>query len=98
MDFFKGKKAVIATKHKKEKVIAPIFEDELGLICVTPNGLDTDQLGTFSGEVKRLDDTPFNFKKKYQMTIKASGISVAIANEGLFGAHPTFFCTCRLRN
>lgn len=91
MDFFKGRKAVIATKHKKEKVIAPILENELGLICVTPDGLDTDQLGTFSGEVKRLDDPISTLRKKCQMAIEASGINVAIANEGSFGAHPTIF-------
>lgn len=91
MDFFKGRKAVIATKHKKEEVIAPILENELGLICVTPYGLDTDQLGTFSGEIKRLDDPIATLRKKCQMAIEASGINVAIANEGSFGAHPSIF-------
>ena len=47
MDFYREIKVVIATKHKKEEVIAPILEKELGVICVTPIGLDTDKLGTF---------------------------------------------------
>ncbi|HSV96986.1 MAG TPA: DUF6671 family protein [Spirochaetota bacterium] len=91
MDFFSGRKAVIATKHKKEEVIAPIFENELGLICVVPKDLDTDKLGTFSGEVEREDDPFTTLRKKCRMAIDASGINVAIANEGSFGAHPAMF-------
>lgn len=91
MDFFKGRKAVIATKHKKEEVIAPILESELGLICVTLQNLDTDKLGTFSGEVERKSDPITTLRKKCQMAIDASGINLAIANEGSFGAHPTIF-------
>ena len=91
MDFFKGRKAVIATKHKKEEVIAPILENELGLICIIPKGLDTDCFGTFSGEVERLDDPIATLRKKCQMAIEVSGINVAIANEGSFGSHPSIF-------
>ncbi len=91
MDFFKGRKAVIATKHKKEEVIAPILENELGLICVTLHDFDTDKLGTFSGEVERKDDPVTTLRNKCQMAIDASGINIAIANEGSFGAHPGIF-------
>lgn len=82
---------VVATKHKKEEVIAPILGNELGIICVVPKDLDTDKLGTFSGEVEREDDPVTTLRKKCQMAIDASGINLAIANEGSFGAHPTIF-------
>ncbi len=91
MDFFKGRKAVIATKHKKDTVIAPIFEKELGLICIIPEELNTDLLGTFSGEIERVDDPVTTLRKKCIMAIEATGISLAIANEGSFGPHPTIF-------
>lgn len=91
MDFFKGRKAVIATKHKKEQVIAPILESELGIICVTLENLDTDKLGTFSGEIERINDPVTTLRQKCQMAIDASGINLAIANEGSFGAHPSIF-------
>jgi len=91
MGFFKGKKAIIASKHKKEEVISPILENQLGLLCVTHKGLDTDLLGTFSGEVERLDDPITTLRKKCQMAIEVSGINVAIASEGSFGAHPSIF-------
>ncbi len=91
MKFFKSRKAVIATKHKKEEVIAPILESELGLICVTLQNLDTDKLGTFSGEVERKGDPITILRNKCQMAIEASGTNLAIANEGSFGAHPSIF-------
>ncbi len=91
MDFYRGKKVVIATKHNKEKVIAPILQDELGLVCVVPEKLDTDRLGTFSGEVERKDDPITTLRKKCRMAIDASGINLAVANEGSFGAHPSVF-------
>lgn len=89
MDFYRGKTFVIATKHKKGDVIAPILEHELGVICVTPEGLDTDTLGTFTGEVERVDDPISTLRKKCLMAIEATGIDVAVANEGSFGGHPT---------
>ena len=53
---FEGRKLLIATKHKKEIVIAPILEKELGVTCFVAPDLDTDELGTFTGEVERRDD------------------------------------------
>jgi hypothetical protein len=91
MDFFKGRKAVIATKHKKEEVIAPILENELGLICVTTMELDTDIFGTFTGEIEREGDPVTILRKKCLKAIEISGINVAVANEGSFGSHPTIF-------
>lgn len=72
-------------------MIAPILQDELGLICVVPENLDTDKLGTFSGEVERKDDPITTLRKKCLMAIEVSGIGVAVANEGSFGGHPTVF-------
>lgn len=67
------------------------LENELGLICVSLQDLDTDKLGIFSGEVERKDDPITTLRKKCQMAIDASGINKAIANEGSFGAHPAIF-------
>ena len=60
---FEGRKLLIATKHKKEIVIAPILEKELGVTCFVAPDLDTDELGTFTGEVERRDD-PFTTARK----------------------------------
>jgi hypothetical protein len=49
---FVGRNLLIATKHEKVKVIAPILEKELGVKCFVLKGLDTDKFRTFSGEVE----------------------------------------------
>jgi len=90
-DIFKGRRAIIATKHQKERVIKPILEKELGLICSVPENLDTDLLGTFSGEIERVDDPITTLRKKCLMAIESTGIDIAIANEGSFGPHPAIF-------
>ena len=53
---FSGRKLLIATKHQKEKAIAPILEKELGVIAILASNLDTDVLGTFTGEIERKED------------------------------------------
>lgn len=60
---FKGRNLLIATKHEKEKVIAPILEKELGVKCFVVTNLDTDEFGTFTGEIDRKDD-PITTAKK----------------------------------
>lgn len=53
MNSFSQRKLVIATKHHKEKVIAPLIEKVLGVECFVGKNFDTDTLGTFTGEVER---------------------------------------------
>lgn len=91
MSYFQGKKAVIATKHKKEIAIKPIIEKELGLECIIPENFDTDIFGTFTGEVNRIDDPLTTLKKKCLLAIEKTGIQIAIANEGSFNPHPNMF-------
>jgi len=50
---FKGGKLLIATKHDKEIVIAPIFEKGLGVYCFIPQNYGYVIFETFSGEVER---------------------------------------------
>lgn len=88
---FSGRDLVIATKHQKEKVIAPILEKDLGVRCLIPADLDTDQLGTFSGEVDRIDDPITAARKKCQLAMEQTHATLAIASEGSFGPHPSLF-------
>ncbi len=88
---FEGRDLVVATMHKKEKVIAPILEKELRVKCIVPNDLDTDQLGTFTGEVDRVYDPITTAKKKCELAMAISNCTLAVANEGSFGAHPSIF-------
>jgi hypothetical protein len=88
---FEGRYLAIATKHNKEKVIAPILERELGVKCFVPVNLDTDELGTFTGEVERKDDPITTARKKCLLAMELGNCDMAIASEGSFGAHPAIF-------
>ncbi|CAN5127109.1 hypothetical protein BH09BAC3_BH09BAC3_27750 [soil metagenome] len=85
---FTGRSLVIATKHQKEKVIAPLIEKYLGVKCTVPENFDTDIFGTFAGEVERDDDPITTARKKCLRAMEFTGVDLAIASEGSFGAHP----------
>lgn len=86
---FEGRQIIIATKHKKEKVIAPILHQELGLEAVILDEFDTDQLGTFTGEIDRGDDALQTARKKCLVGMELSKCDIGIASEGSFGPHPS---------
>ena len=88
---FKGRTLIIATKHEKEKVIAPIVEKKLGVTCIVQPSLDTDLLGTFTGEIERKDDPITTLRHKCLMAMESANCDLAIASEGSFGAHPSLF-------
>jgi hypothetical protein len=88
---FAGRNIVIATKHQKEKVIAPILEKELGLNSILLPKLDTDLLGTFTGEIQRKDDPITTAKNKCLIAFEMSDCDIAIASEGSFGMHPSVY-------
>lgn len=93
MKTFEGRRLVIATKHGKEKVLGPLLESVLGVECLILPEFDTDQFGTFSGEVSRVDDPLTTAKKKAQLAMEISGCDMAVASEGSFGPHPTLYFT-----
>ncbi len=91
MEMFHGRKAIIATKHHKEKAIAPILEKELGIQCFVDKTFDTDTLGTFTGEVERTLDPISTLREKCLRAMKVNNCDLGIASEGSFGPHPTLF-------
>ena len=95
MDLFKNRKIVIATKHGKEEVLAPLLAHELQLVPFVVDGLDTDQLGTFTGEVERGESPLATARLKCYMAMALADCDIAIASEGSFGHHPyIFFASC----
>ena len=91
MKIFEGRRLVIATKHKKETVIAPLLEKHLGVQCFVPEDFDTDVLGTVSGEIERKDGPLETVRKKCLQAMEQTNCDLAIASEGSFGPHPTIF-------
>ncbi|MFN3989169.1 MAG: DUF6671 family protein [Erythrobacter sp.] len=86
-----GSLAAIATMHGKEKVLAPLLRDGLGVACRVPDGLDTDRFGTFTRERARegtaLDAARAKATAALDLMPEAR---IAIASEGSFAPHPQF--------
>jgi len=88
---FQGRPLCVATMHRKEQVITPILESALGVTCFVPQKLNTDQFGTFSGEIER-SLTPLNAARaKCDIAHQLTGCDLVLANEGSFGPHPSLF-------
>jgi len=84
---YHDKIGMIATMHDKEKAIGPPFLDLLGLKLIKAT-IDTDQLGTFTGEVERKGDALTCVRQKCELALKGSQLSIGLASEGSFGPHP----------
>ncbi|MDJ0733627.1 MAG: hypothetical protein QNJ47_05985 [Nostocaceae cyanobacterium] len=85
---FSNQVAVLATMHQKERVIAPIFEKELGIKVTVPENFNTDSFGTFTREIKRVGNQIEAGRLKAKKAIEITGATLAIASEGSFAPHP----------
>lgn len=89
IEYFANSTAVLVSKHKKEEAIAPVLQQLNWQLEVYP--LDTDQFGTFSGEIPRqgspLDAARRKIKEAQQQHTQGT---VWLASEGSFGPHPEF--------
>lgn len=94
---FKDRNLIIATMHRKEKVIAPLLEAELQVHAEVCKQLDTDAFGTFTREVPRIDTQVETAKQKALKALALSNETLAIASEGSFGPHPALpFVACNI--
>jgi hypothetical protein len=78
----------IATMHGKEQVVAPLFKEHFGAVALLPDNINTDLLGTFSGEIERDGDMLSVARKKCLMAMDMLNVDVGLASEGAFGPHP----------
>jgi sulfur carrier protein ThiS len=84
----RGKYVTLATAHNKEVAIANILQTRFAVRVVVPTNFNTDQFGTFSGEIAREGTPVETARKKIEAACKLTGHSIAIASEGSFGPHP----------
>lgn len=89
--FFEGRQLIIASMHQKEQVLRPLLEANLKVIVSVAHGLNTDLLGTFSGEIARIADPLTTARKKCELAMELGDCDLAIASEGSFGTHPSAF-------
>ena len=87
-DHYCGRKAALATKHGKERAIARPLRAGLGLTVTVEEDIDTDVLGTFTGEIERVGTPREVAIRKARMGMEASDLPLGLANEGSFGPHP----------
>lgn len=77
----------LASMHQKERALALPFEKILG--CrVIPASINTDQFGTFSGEIERTLTPSACAKEKCYKALTSENGTLGVASEGSFGAHP----------
>ncbi len=84
---YSGGVIALTTRHGKQHALGRVFAAGLGArlqLC----DHDTDQLGTFSGEIPRLEDAAFTCRSKALLGMQATGLHLGLASEASFGPHP----------
>lgn len=84
---YAGQRLCLTTQHGKQRALALPFAVGLG-VTLEVCACDTDSLGTFSGEVQRLDDALSTCRTKALMGLEQSGLRLGLASEASFGPHP----------
>jgi len=82
-----GEVAALATKHGKQHQFGPPLAERVGLDVIVAD-VDTDRLGTFSGEIPRPGSPLETARHKAQWAIDHTGARFGLASEGCFGPHP----------
>ncbi len=83
---YDGATVVFATMHGKEALAREPFRDILGAEVVAAAGLDTDQFGTFAGEIERTLSPRAAARVKARLGMQAAGSSYGLASEGSFSS------------
>jgi len=83
-----GRHAVLATMHQKQAALGPALHAALGLTLLTSGDIDTDQLGTFAGEIPRRGSMREVAIAKARLGMQSTGLPLGLASEGSFGPHP----------
>ena len=82
-----GRVAVLSTKHAKLPLIGPPLARAVGL-RVEAVAVDTDTLGTFTGDIPRLGPPLDTAIAKARLGMRAAGQALGIASEGSIGPDP----------
>ncbi len=88
--FFRSSDIAFLTKHKKELLISPILEPFLGVKVLPVDGFDTDTLGSFTRDVKRVDNQLETARKKARIGMELGKTRMGIGSEGSFTMDPYF--------
>ncbi|TPG32530.1 DUF6671 family protein [Mycolicibacterium hodleri] len=82
---YRGCIIAVGTRHGKALQMAHAFSETLGACLLTPPNLDTDQFGTFSGEVPRNGTALAAARAKAELAMDVSGLRYGLASEASYG-------------
>lgn len=82
---YRGRLIAVGTRHGKAGQLAAPFADVLGARLITPADLDTDQFGTFSGEVSRTGSAAAAARAKARLAMAVTGLPFGVASEASYG-------------
>jgi hypothetical protein len=82
-----GRSIALLTRHGKGELVAPALA-ALGLSLQVTDAFDTDQLGTFSGEVERTLGPLDCARRKARLACELTGLDLGLGSEGSFGGGP----------
>lgn len=82
---YAGRTIAFATMHRKEELAREAFAGILGARITAPK-LDTDQFGTFAGDIPRTLSPIEAARAKAELGMRITGLTSAIASEGSFSA------------
>lgn len=85
---YRGRRAAIATMHGKEGVIGAVLTKCLGMPVELAADVDTDSLGTFTGEIARKGAMLDAARAKARLAMARTGAGIGLGSEGSFGPHP----------
>lgn len=85
---YAGIDILLATKHQKEMALREPFQAAFSANLIVPPDFDTDQFGTFTGEIPRKADAYQTVIAKARSAAEAYHYDYVIASEGSFGPHP----------
>jgi hypothetical protein len=85
---YRGFWGAMATMHGKEIAVAPPLCRWFDMAISTAPGIDTDELGTFTGEVARQGTMVDAARAKAKLAIERTGAPLGIGSEGAFGPDP----------
>lgn len=85
---YRGRLIAVGTRHGKQHQFAPAFRAVLGADLITPPDLDTDQFGTFTGDVSRDGPAPAAARAKARLAMDITGLPYGLASEASYGPLP----------
>jgi hypothetical protein len=87
-DWYADRQVAFLTQHGKEALLAPMLHEALGCRVIRAEGYDTDRLGTFSGEIPRLQSQWQTVRHKARIGMDLLGTPLGLASEGAFVPDP----------